>query len=295
MEELNKNQIVLLTLLVSFVTSIATGIVTVTLMNQAPAAVTQTINRIVERTVEKVVPGEPKVTTVVKEVPVVVTEEKLIVDVINQASPAVVRVADAEGKTTLGSGFVVSETGLVATAAAIFTPPASPSGGPVPPGGPIEGNQSPPGGTPPGYSVFFANGKKVNAWRVQSGVSQGVALLRIDLGALAESASPPGGAATSTKPAAVLPLETEEVLAGQTVVALGLGEGNVINVAGGIISSVVKDKGAPLLLRTNAANQTNLGGPLLNLKGKVIGINTEAGVSLPAAIIDATGKAVVNS
>ena len=36
MENLTKPQIILLTLLVSFVTSIATGIVTVALMNQAP-------------------------------------------------------------------------------------------------------------------------------------------------------------------------------------------------------------------------------------------------------------------
>ena len=49
MEELSKSQIILLTLLVSFVTSIATGIVTVSLMNQAPPAIAQTVNRIIER------------------------------------------------------------------------------------------------------------------------------------------------------------------------------------------------------------------------------------------------------
>lgn len=45
---------VLLCLLVSFVTSIATGITVVSLLQQSPEPVTQTINRVVERTVETV-------------------------------------------------------------------------------------------------------------------------------------------------------------------------------------------------------------------------------------------------
>lgn len=70
-EQLTKVQTVLLTLLVSFVTSIATGIVTVSLMEQGITPVTQTINRVVERTKEVVVqePADP----------VVVTEEKTVV------------------------------------------------------------------------------------------------------------------------------------------------------------------------------------------------------------------------
>ena len=48
MVSLTKTQIVLLFLLVSFVTSLATGIVSVTLVNQAPQPVTHTINKVVE-------------------------------------------------------------------------------------------------------------------------------------------------------------------------------------------------------------------------------------------------------
>ena len=57
MEHLTKQQIVLLTLLVSFMTSIATGIVTVSLINQAPAGTTNTIERVIKNTVAAALPS----------------------------------------------------------------------------------------------------------------------------------------------------------------------------------------------------------------------------------------------
>lgn len=57
-KDLNKSQLILLAVLLSFITSIATGITTVTLMQQAPASVTVPVTRIVRETVEKIVPVE---------------------------------------------------------------------------------------------------------------------------------------------------------------------------------------------------------------------------------------------
>src|ERR1035437_4212593 len=57
MEHLTKQQIVLLTLLVSFMTSIATGIVTASLINQAPAVTTNTIERVIKNTVAAALPS----------------------------------------------------------------------------------------------------------------------------------------------------------------------------------------------------------------------------------------------
>lgn len=101
-EKLNKTQIVLLTLLVSFVTSIATGIVTVSLLQQAPPAVTQTVNRVIEKTVERVVEkdsskgGEPKVIT--KEKVVLVREADLVAEAVKGAVPSIVNIYELRKK-----------------------------------------------------------------------------------------------------------------------------------------------------------------------------------------------------
>lgn len=114
-KDLNKVQLILLALLLSFVTSIATGITTVTLMQQAPTSVTVPINRIVKQTVEKIVPIEGKTQTVI------IKEEDLIVDAIEENQPAFFSVTkivdDADGKNIevgAGRGIVVSEKGILA-------------------------------------------------------------------------------------------------------------------------------------------------------------------------------------
>lgn len=118
MEDLNKNQIVLLTVLISFVTSIATGIMTTSLLQEAPVEVTRNINRIVEKTIETVTTPTTILTEGKKEVTtVIVKEEDLIVDSINKNVKSIVRIEekDSFANTTsfYGMGLVVSKEGLI--------------------------------------------------------------------------------------------------------------------------------------------------------------------------------------
>ncbi len=117
MEELTKQQIVLLVLLVSFVTSIATGIVTVSLMNQAPVGVTQTINRVVERTIEKVTAPSSTSTEIIKET-IVVDQGDQVVKAIQKNANSLVRIyKPTEGGTIafVAIGTVISDDGIIAT------------------------------------------------------------------------------------------------------------------------------------------------------------------------------------
>ena len=106
MEHLTKQQIILLALLVSFVSSIATGIVTVSLLEQAPPAVTQTINRVVERTIEQVTPSA----TTTKET-VIIREDEATTGAIAKSTKSIVRIESA-GRY-IGVGLIVTDLGKI--------------------------------------------------------------------------------------------------------------------------------------------------------------------------------------
>ena len=123
-ESLNKTQIVLLTLLVSFVTSIATGIVTVSLVNQAPQVITDTVHRVIEKTVERVVPGEQKATIIENTKTIVISDQDFIIKAIERNSESLVRVFKSiETENELGEiiqtdkfvsfGIVISNEGKI--------------------------------------------------------------------------------------------------------------------------------------------------------------------------------------
>ena len=115
LEELNKSQIVLLTMLVSFVTSIATGIVTVSLIEETPADVTRVVQRVVERTVEQVSPAETQQATVITtEKTIVVRESDLIAAAVAENGSKIVRIVERETGAFASLAFFVDTNGTAA-------------------------------------------------------------------------------------------------------------------------------------------------------------------------------------
>lgn len=100
-DDLSKSQLLLLTLLVNFVMSIATGIVTVSLLDEAPATVTQTVNRIVEHTVETVAPASQPAAAASAQSS---EEDRLVSAVAGDAARTVNLYADATTSPALAEG-----------------------------------------------------------------------------------------------------------------------------------------------------------------------------------------------
>lgn len=121
-KELNKKQLILLTLLITFVVSIATGIITVSLMQQAPKAVPQTINNVIQRTIEKVTTVQAPETTNkdnggTKDSPVTFGDGDAMVSIYPKAEvpldPGPGSLPPKEEPKALGQGIIISDTGLV--------------------------------------------------------------------------------------------------------------------------------------------------------------------------------------
>lgn len=115
-KDLNNSQLLLLAILLSFITSIATGIAVVTLMEQAPDSVIVPINRIVKQTVEKIQQVEGKTTVQT----VIVKEEDLVVDALAKNKSSLFTLTkegrNESGDTveiSAGRGFAVSDKNII--------------------------------------------------------------------------------------------------------------------------------------------------------------------------------------
>jgi S1-C subfamily serine protease len=246
MESLNKHQIILLSLLVAFVTSIATGITVISLLGQSPQPVVQTINRVVEKTIEKIVPSQiassqPEMTTTV-----VVKDEDLTIGAIDKNVKSIVRIYSTLPDGTqsfITDGVIVSDKGyVIADNASLIQ----------------SGAYSP-------YTANFSDGTKVSLDNLATNAILGLTLLRAKLQPDQKLTFSPVGWADS-----------ESIKLGQTIIALALDAKKVVSI--GNVSSLDTDKDNKIISINADAKITNSvpGAMLFNLNGDVVGMHTSS-------------------
>lgn len=254
-EQLTKSQIVLLTLLVSFVTSIATGIVTVSLMDQAPPAIAQSVSRVIEHTVEKVTPsGQAAAASVVtQQKTVVVKESDQIAQAVEKTDPSIVRISsNADTPVFLGIGIVI-ESGVIITDSGAL------------------GERSE-------ALIELAGGTRVRAF--VSARDKGAGLAYLDA-----ATSTVDGKTPQWTPIAI---STTNPVLGETVVSLA---GRTISrIADGIITALIPgEKESPDVIDTDIAGESILhGSPLIDTDGSLVGVSTDtARASSPTGFLAA--------
>lgn len=257
-EKLNRTQIILLTLLVSFVTSIATGIVTVTLLDQAPPGVTQTINRVVERTVERVVPQQ-SAAVITKETQVVVKEDDQVIKAIEKQVGSLVSVFEKQPVENnapkivfIGWGIVTTKDGIIATDSGFITDSGS-------------------------YAIAIADGTMFDVKVLSQDEDLGIALIGATLPKDSKYVFMPASFGNA-----------DNLKLGQSVISFGGKERRAVSL--GIVSSVTpfqrKSEGTTTTqtfvgyIDTTATPVEDVrGGPLVTILGDVIGMSAgEKGV-----------------
>lgn len=168
--------------------------------------------------------------------------ETRIIDAVETVAPAVVTVVgEVSGRPVSGSGVVISSQGYILTNNHV-----------------VEGTSR--------VGVILADGTELPAEIVGTDMYADLAILMVD----------------GEVPAAAQLGNSDDLKPGETVIAIGSPLGDFVNtVTVGVISATGRalDTGNGFLMedliQTDAAiNQGNSGGPLVNLKGAVVGINT---------------------
>ncbi len=256
LNNLNKHQVILVALLVSFVASTATGIITVSLMNQAPPPVTQTIEHVIQTTVEKVAPSANG--AAVAQETVIVSEDNATIAAIAKASASIVRIYsfDPTGASRF-AGF-----GVIATSSASATTAY------------VVGRAFTIGQT--SFTGHLDGGNTVNLFLISTDPLSGLSIFSLSQGSnLAEAKAFTGATFTNS----------DGVQLGQTVVAIG-GNTNpfistgIISSLSSITPSATSSVETVTNIRANISDQDLLtDAVLVDLSGNIVGFKTGSSVA----------------
>jgi len=250
-EKLTKSQIVLLTLLVSFVTSIATGIVTVALVEQAPPNVTASVNRVIEHTIQKVVPASQSASVASTAQTIIVHESDAIAAAVGKATPSLVRIYTAgDSPSYLGLGAVLTKDGLIVTDESILGDTAE-------------------------VSIMRADGIKVRMLVTKRDEANGLAYL-----------TQPTSSSTVNLWSAISMPQSQATLGESVIVLAGKA---TTKIGSGIITSLVPDSGSASTIDTNLSPDAIMHGSILiDERGACVGISTAVSRTLaPSAFVPA--------
>lgn len=212
---------------------------------------------------------------------ITVQENSATIDVVNKVSPSVVSITSVQSTRdffgrirqaqSAGTGFIVSTDGLILTNKHVVS----------------DVNAS--------YSVFASDGKEYKAQVKATDPNFDLAFLKID----AKGLTP------------VELADSEKIQVGEKVVAIGNALGQYQNtVTTGVVSAIGRaieagdsstgsSESLENMIQTDAAiNSGNSGGPLINIDGQVIGINTavdQQGQGIGFAIPINLAKVAINS
>jgi S1-C subfamily serine protease len=244
-EDLTKHQLILIVLLVTFVTSIATGIITFTLLSEAPVEVTQTINRVVEKTIERVVPAEGQPEKVVTTV--VVNEEDRVLESIAKNEKSIVRIktTGADGTEVVsGLGLVVSGDGTIVADFRSYNAASL-------------------------YNILFSDGRTYPAGKVFVDEVNGLVFMQTNL--------PKNESPKYVFYPAVFG-DSDGLKIGQTLVEISGRDSNAASI-GRIFQLTFEDdkKTVKKILSDIKISKSHFGSPALNLSGEIIGLEAPVG------------------
>lgn len=240
LEELTKHQIILLTLLVSFVTSIATGIVTVSLMDQAPPGVTKVVNQIVEHTVEKIVPSTQGASVATTEKTVVVKDDDLAARSIATVQQGMVRITTPGSDLLVARGVIIDAKGLALTDKSALLDSGAKE-----------------------FEAILATGVRVPAVLKQTASTSPLAVLELSLG-------------TTTGWVAAPLANQAKLMLGQSVIRIG---GKGADTVGSGVVATLPNKENPGSIAASVVSATP-GSVLMTIFGEVIGVSTGSSAAL---------------